>query len=284
MPFILNHRRAWTLLVILFHLFYPATGWGRVAWPAGADTVVQGSREWGKFRKRILRKERRVKDITFRQILAAVRENLDGLENSIQKYAIRHIEKSPGETTYDIAHDVLIFNIQKNNTANFVHETTHGGQYQKGEIVFRDVKVEGMPDTCTGLGDDFDNEVEAYKAQFAYDPGSVTDLPNALDRHPEHLHEINVVWLINLTDTVGTRVYLPNGKDGVTERHINIYSTKKDMIAAYPKADFKDYKDDYVLGNDPNYQNFPAKLRHYEATHRTGHDSLTTPSSPPRSL
>ena len=162
MPFILNHRRVWQFLVVI--LTYPAICQGRVAWPAKADTVVRGTREWGKFRKRIHRKERRLNDAACKQILAAVLQNLESLENSIQKYAIRHVEKTSGETTYDIVHDVIIFNIQRNNTANFIHETTHGGQYQRGEIVYRDTLVPKWPDTCGGLGDDFDDEIEAYKA------------------------------------------------------------------------------------------------------------------------
>gem|GEM_PF-5628656 len=271
MPFTLSHRRAWALLaILLFHLSYPTICHGRMTSPAKPDTVVHGNREWRKFYKRIGRHERRLKDSLRKNILKNVLENLDSLQNSIQKYAIRHVSEPPGGTTYDIVHDVIIFNIQRNNTANFIHETTHGGQYEKGEIVYRNYLARGLPDTCGGVGDDFDDEIAAYRAQFALDPNSVFDLPNKLNKHPRRLKEIDKPWLVNVEDTnhhPPVLIYLPNGKDGVTERHINIFSTRRDMIDAYFRADSTQWRDDYILGNDPRYLNYPAKLRRYRIAH-----------------
>ena len=270
MPFTLNRRRAWTFLaIVLFHLSYPTICHGGITSPAKPDTVVHGNREWRKFYKRIGRHERRLKDSIRKNILKNVLENLDSLQNSIQKYAIRHVSEPPGGTTYDIVHDVIIFNIQRNNTANFIHETTHGGQYEKGEIVYRDYRTRGLPDTCGGVGDDFDDEIAAYRAQYAFDPHSVSDLPNKLDKHPQHLSEIDKPWLISVEDTnqhPPVSIYVPNRKDGVTERHVNIFSTRRDMIDAYPEADSTQYPENYILGNDPHYLNYPARLRRYRIT------------------
>src|SRR6516164_2830390 len=49
------------------------------------------------------------------------------------------------------------------------HETTHGGQFESGDIAF-DTKT-GMP-----YGADVFDEQAAYKAQYAYDPSSVSGL------------------------------------------------------------------------------------------------------------
>lgn len=290
MPSILNQRRARLLLAgVLLCLSFPAFCHGLLTnCDIHPDTVIplKCIKEWDKFYSEIQKKENRLKDTTYKKILRAVLDNLDNLKNSIQIYTIKHVsaDSGSGGTTYDIAHDVVIFNIQKKNTANFVHETTHGGQFQKGEIVFRDTPVSGWPAIPGGLGDDFDDEIAAYKAQFAYDPVSVSGLPNSL-RSATSLKDIDPPWLIALRDAKDTTkyIYMPNERDGVTERHINIYSGKKDLIEAYPKADFDKMSDDYVLGNDPHYLNFPAKQRRYRLTHQTAHDSLTTPSSQPRS-
>ncbi|HEV2480975.1 MAG TPA: hypothetical protein VGS79_14965 [Puia sp.] len=271
MPFTPNRRRAWALLaIVLFHLSSPTICHGRMTSPAKPDTVIQGNREWRKFYKRIARTEHGLKDSIRKDILTMVLKNLDSLQHSIQKYAIRHASAPPGGTTYDIIHDVIIFNIQRNNTANFIHETTHGGQYQKGEIVYRSYRDRRLPDTCGGVGDDFDDEIAAYKAQFAFDPNSVYDLPNKLDKHPQRLTEIDKPWLINVEDTnqhPPVLIYLPNDTAGVTASHVNIYSTRRDMIDAYPKADSTQYRENYTLGNDPRYMNYPAKLRRYRNTH-----------------
>lgn len=246
--------------------------------PVNPDTVVRGNREWRRFYKRIARHERRVQDSTSKHILKNVLDNLDSLQNSIQKYAIRHVRMPPGETTYDIVHDVIIFNIKRNNTENFIHETTHGGQYEKGEIVYRNYRARGLPDTCGGVGDDFDDEIAAYRAQFAFNPNSVFDLPNKLDRHPRHLMEIDKPWLVNVEDTnqhPPVMLYVPNGRDGVTERHVNIFSTRIDMINAYFRVDSTRWPDNYLLGNDTTFMNYPAKLRRY----RIAHPGPKTPKS-----
>ena len=297
MPFVLTSSRVRQPLVcILFCLTFPCFCHGLFALTTGRhiavikngcanpDTVLfPDTLEWNKYYHKIRKKENRLKDTTRKKMLLAVLANLDTLKNSIQKYAIKHVDTGTGVTTYDIVDDVIIFNIPKNNISNFVHETTHGGQFQKGEIVFRDTLVPGWPDTAGGLGDDFGDEIAAYKAQFAFSPASVSDLPNSY-RPAKRMKNIDPPWLIGLTDERDTtrHIYLPNGRDGVTERHINIYSGKKDMAEAYPKANIS-MTDNYMLGKDPHYLNFPAKLSRYRLTHQTAHDSPATPSSPPRS-
>jgi len=214
--------------------------------------------------KKVAKKEVRLKDGPEKAALLNTLHNLDSLRQSIQRYGLTYIDSSPGFMSYDIPNDIVYFNIQRNDVANFIHETTHGAQFQRGEIVFRDTLTGDKKTIVDGLGDDLDNELEAYCAQFAYDPSSVTDLPDKYS-HPASLDGITAQWLLGLTNADGYhQLYMPNGREGIAAQPVNIYSTKKDMEAAYPLAPcIKRLGSDYVLGNDPRYLNYPAKLRRY---------------------
>ena len=251
---------------------------------AHPDTIIDQSRkDWDRMEKKIEKKQAHLKDGPEKALLLSTLQNLDSLRESIQRYGLIYIDSSPGFMSYDIPNDIVYFNIQKDDVANFIHETTHGAQFQRGEIVFRDTLTNDKKTIVDGVGDDLDNELEAYRAQFAYDHSSVTDLPDKTT-HPASLDAITTQWLLALTNADGYHLlYMPNGREGIAAQPINIFSTKKDMEAAYPLAlCLKRLSSDYVLGNDPRYLNYPAKLRRYRLLNaQTARATPARPSSPP---
>jgi hypothetical protein len=80
--------------------------------------------------------------------------NLTNLENSSQMYSLNKGTQEVGGITLNTKTSTITFSF--GNTANFIHETTHGGQFESGDIAF----------TSTGkmVGQDVGDEVSAYKA------------------------------------------------------------------------------------------------------------------------
>src|SRR5207249_1823210 len=79
--------------------------------------------------------------------------NLGTLEKSTQVYELKTGVKEEGGTTYDTKTGHVVFSF--GTTANFIHETTHGGQFESGDFAFS--TTTGMP-----LGQDVFDEVAAY--------------------------------------------------------------------------------------------------------------------------
>ena len=116
-------------------------------------------------------------------ILNTILENFRLLETSSQTYALQFIDSTQAsQTVYDFRHDRIVFCIAKWDTGNFIHESTHGVQFEKGGIVFPkyiDQSTRFSDTTNIGIGDDYDDEIAAYAAEFAYDPASVAGFPSA---------------------------------------------------------------------------------------------------------
>lgn len=288
MPRILNGCRRgkrallYALLALPLLAFYPhffASNHPFAPPEHNPDTIVTNQKEWKKFYRRVERKKNQQKDSSRKSELNLVLQNLDNLKNSIQQYGIKHTHTNPGFTDYYILQDVIYFNIERNNTANFVHETTHGGQYQQGEIVYRRVLKTGKDTIGEGVGDDFNDELNAYKAQYAFDPSSISQLPDYNGR-ANSLRDMTVEWLLGLsdsTDTTGRRIYQPNGKEGIAMHPVNIYSNANAIRAAYPLMEGADsLSPGLMLGNDTNFLNYPTKLCKCRLTPPT-----TSSSTPP---
>lgn len=151
------------------------------------------------------------------------------LEASSQMYALATITSGDlGGLTYDQGTGTIT--IGYNGTANFVHEVTHGGQFESGDIAFSS--------NGNSLGQDVYDEIAAYKAQYAYNPASVSGLPS-----PSVIRssaDINTGWVQGIVHN-GIRIYNP-GTDANTGLYpVNINSTKADLIRAYPNANFSGY-------------------------------------------
>ena len=80
------------------------------------------------------------------------------LEGSKQVYSLSHA--APGENGgVSLNTKTNTIDIKFGSTTNFVHESTHAGQFETGDIAF---------DSKSGmvLGQDIGDEVAGYKAQF----------------------------------------------------------------------------------------------------------------------
>ena len=162
--------------------------------------------------------------------LLAVIYTLDRLESDTQAYVVRisSAKESAGGTSYNPRSHEVEFWIN-DSTYNFVHETTHGGQYIKGEIVFN--KKSG-----NSMGDDIDDELEAYKNQFSYE---IATLANFEFSTKSPFEVIDSVWLLRLKDADSVLMYSsqPSKKYNVIGlRHVTVESDTNTLKEAYPSV------------------------------------------------
>ncbi|MFC1226681.1 RHS repeat domain-containing protein [Pedobacter sp. BG31] len=147
------------------------------------------------------------------------------LENSSQMYSLKTGAVGEGGTTLDPTTGNIVFSF--GSTANFVHETAHGGQFEAGEIAF----------TSTGqtLGQDLSDEISAYKSQFAYQPSSISGLTSSSVANS--FGGITASWVQGITNTVtGSKPYGAGGSANTGLVPININSSRDALIQAYPNA------------------------------------------------
>jgi len=144
------------------------------------------------------------------------------LENSTQTYSLKAGAGEVGETSYDPKTGNIV--ISFGTTSNFVHEVTHAGQFETGDLAF---------DSKTGAsyGQDLFDEVAAYKAQFAYDPGSVSGLTSSSVANSAILGTISSTWVKDIKTSTGATPYSNHGIVPV-----NINSSGNTLINAYPHA------------------------------------------------
>ena len=146
--------------------------------------------------------------------------NLGSMETSTQFYRLDPGAGEVGGTTYDASTKDVVINY--GSTANFVHETTHAGQFESGDIAF---------DRMTGqsYGQDLQDEANAYKAQFAYDPSSVSGLSSSSEANS--FGSITTAWVHDISTSTGAHPY---ANDGTVP--VNINSPRNVLIQAYPAA------------------------------------------------
>lgn len=117
--------------------------------------------------------------------------------------------------------------IFKVGTSKYDYETIHNGQFESGEIALN--SETGQP-----VAMDLDDEVASYKAQFAYDPSSVSGLTSVTVANS--FQEITTTWVQNLTSRDGSQPYNIGGTAGTGLFRININSTRDDLIKSYPNT------------------------------------------------
>ncbi len=149
--------------------------------------------------------------------------NLGTLESSDQLYSLRSGAGELGGTTYDPVTGAIVFSY--GTTSNFVHETTHGGQFESGDLAF---------DIGTGVSylQDVNDETASYRAQYAYDPSSVSGLTSTSVAN--NFSQITTGWVQGLTLSDGSRPYGPGGTANTGLVPVNMRSTRDDIIRAYP--------------------------------------------------
>lgn len=151
--------------------------------------------------------------------------NMSTLESSDQMYGLSKMEGTEGITNYDKNTDKI--NIGYVSDGNFVHEMTHGAQFESGDIAF-DIE------NGYSFGQDLDEAAAAYKAQAAFDPSSVGGMS---------INSINNNWLTTLRGSSGQQVYGVGGSAKSGLFGVTINSTVGQLIRAYPaaKEDLKKY-------------------------------------------
>ena len=150
--------------------------------------------------------------------------NLGTLEQSSQTYSLSKIGAGQtGDTSYDPATGNVV--ISFGSTSNFVHESTHAGQFESGDIAFD--SVSGKP-----YASDTGDEIAAYKAQYAYDPASVSGLPSSTSVNSSS--DITANWLQNVSDSSGNKIYAPGGSANTGVYPLNTNSSGADIKKAYP--------------------------------------------------
>jgi uncharacterized protein RhaS with RHS repeats len=160
---------------------------------------------------------------------------LGTLESSKQVYSLKAGAGEVGGTTYDKTTGNIVIAFE--GTANFVHETTHAGQFETGDIAFD-------KETGASYAQDVNDEVDGYKAQYNFSPSSVSGLrSNVKVNDPT---DITSGWLQGITTSTGAKPYAPGGDANTGVAPLNINSTKADIIRAYP--------------NNPALKNLPANF------------------------
>ncbi len=145
------------------------------------------------------------------------------LEGSAQVYSLSHTGYGEnGGLTLNTGTNVI--DIKFSGTANFVHEMTHAGQFETGNIAF-----DGR--TGNSLAQDVYDEVAAYRAQFAYNPSSVSGLTSTSVANS--FGAITPAWVQGLA---GGTLYVPGGAANTGIAPLNIHSTRADFINAYPNS------------------------------------------------
>lgn len=115
------------------------------------------------------------------------------MEVSSQTYSLSKVSGNTGSVCLN---EDLSLTINYCNTANFIHEVTHCGQFERGDIGFH------IGRGCFAYSDIYD-ELEAYSAQAAFDPNSV----------PTNRKEpLTLSWLLNIRNDDGTYKYANCGR------------------------------------------------------------------------
>jgi len=143
--------------------------------------------------------------------------NMETLENSDQVYSLAAASCDEGQVKLDVSTGKIV--IEFKGTANFVHEVTHGAQYESGEIGFN-------KNTGRVVGQDLWDEASAYKAQYNYNPSSIRTVNNA--------SEITPLWVQGITDSFGKNPYAPGGRANTGGSPLNANSGGAAVIYAYP--------------------------------------------------
>jgi len=147
---------------------------------------------------------------------------IDSLEKSTVRYAVEIPSGDEGETTYDKDAKEIVFRVH--GPANFIHEITHGGQFEKGKLAYK-------KDTGGAFGNDAKDEIEAYSMQFAFEPDSVKGLRSS--SIPSSFTAITETWLRDLTKADGSKPYAKKGSAHLALKTITIYSGRRRILKAY---------------------------------------------------
>jgi RHS repeat-associated protein len=118
-----------------------------------------------------------------------------GSKDVEQKFTFNEITGSTGETY--VNDNVITMDIISD--ANAIHESTHGYQIYKKEIIGG---AKGRNIFPSGGNTVVNTEIAAYRRQFAFDPSSVTNGVPSYSGIISNLGGINRIWLIGINEKV----------------------------------------------------------------------------------
>lgn len=145
------------------------------------------------------------------------------LEGSTKVYSLSHTgDGENGGVTLNTSTNIV--DIKFGGTANFVHEMTHAGQFETGDVAFSNTGISILQDVY--------DETAAYKAQFGYSPSSVSGLTSTSVANS--FGAITPAWVQGLRDATGSMPYAVGGSANTGLIPININSTRDALIQAYP--------------------------------------------------
>lgn len=179
-------------------------------------------------------------------LLDNVIKRVSMLEHSDVEYVLKSTAKGEGSTSWDTRRKCIVLTV--GSTANFIHEAMHGWHYETGEIMF-DANFDK-----SYLADLVD-ETEAYKAQFAYDPASITSLRSKTIAYA--ISDITTEWVAGLQSADGEKTYREHSRI-----RVNINSPKPVLLMAYPhlESQFINWADTWTMKQVPNtiYKKHPV--------------------------
>lgn len=176
--------------------------------------------------------EKTLKELNFRiDHLCETLNTMNSLESSSQGYSLNMITAGIGGLSYDETTDLISINYT--NTAIFVHELTHAGQYETGDIAFSNNVI---------IAQDVTDELSAYYNQYAFDPSSVPNNPS--------IDSMNVDWLYTI-EYENSYIYLPGGIMNTGIKKVSYDSSVDLFIESYPNTEWTN--DHRSRGSMPYY-------------------------------
>jgi RHS repeat-associated protein len=155
--------------------------------------------------------------------LENVLDIMNVLENSTQLYSLNEWDvKGQGVTNYDSIDNSIC--LSYSGTALFVHEVIHAGQFETDDVLF-DMES-GM-----GFAVDIYDEVDAFRAQYAYDPNSTKGIAIV---PPLGISGVDASWVRSIGDF---SLYARDGKNNTSQMPLNASSTLDDLNIAFPNKD-----------------------------------------------
>jgi len=190
-------------------------------------------------RDKLVEKNKDEKNDTRITSLNKTLNNMSTLETSNQVYSLQSVNGNSGQLRFDVATGKII--IEYYNTANLVHEITHGAQYESRDIGF-DIQTGNV------VANDLWDEAAAYIAQFNYSPSSIGGITNVSQITPQ--------WVKGITDAKGLNVYGPNGTANTAQYPLNANSGAHALMWAYPQINSATFLSilGYQLKNFSNYK------------------------------
>jgi len=159
-------------------------------------------------------------DTGLQQVLA----HLDQLKHSPNvRYGILILRDTMqiSETIYDTVSRSILFKVFGVET--FIHESTHGFQFEHKGLAY-DKLGRGS------IGCDIQDEIDAYIAEYYYDPDAVIRLPST--EKITSPKSISKKWLISLTNSYG-KIYACGGWAYTAQISVDIHSSPRRLTRAY---------------------------------------------------